>query len=216
MKLYILILWFITFAHYSQAQSITLRILGQSNYTEYAESNVVLLSVQQHDITKIEALKDSLTANGLDNTVVKVATSKNQQITHYKFENQDLNTFDNVLVWCSALQINVYKVYFKMPEHQFKNEDDHAVLALKNANTQAKILANHLGYKIETILNIDDETTYANPIYDTIDFDSSKGQRMLKFLELLSNRDVTYDTKSNSPSKSGGYNIWVTYRLTKT
>ena len=216
MKLYILILWFITFANYSQAQSITLRILGQSNYTEYAESNVVLLSIQQHDSTKIEALKDSLTANGLDNTVVKVATSKNQQITQYKFENQDLNTFDNVLVWCSALQINVYKVYFKMPEHQFKNEDDHAVLALKNANTQAKILANHLGYKIETILNIDDETTYANPIYDTIDFDSSKGQRMLKFLELLSNRDVTYDTKSNSPSKSGGYNIWVTYRLTKT
>ena len=169
MKIYILFVFSVFFVGYSPAQDITLRVLGQSNYVEYAESNVVLISANESNIEKIDALKDSISANGLDNELNKVTGLKNQKKVQFKIEDEDLNVFDKLLVLCSDLQIKVDKVYFKMPEHLFEEEDKKAIWALNNANSQAKILANHLGYKIDKILNIDDDTTYSNSIYDDIE-----------------------------------------------
>lgn len=215
MKIYILFVFSVFFVGYSPAQDITLRVLGQSNYVEYAESNVVLISANKSNIEKIDALKDSISANGLDNELNKVTGLKNQKKVQFKIEDEDLNVFDKLLVLCSDLQIKVDKVYFKMPEHLFEEEDKKAIWALNNANSQAKILANHLGYKIDKILNIDDDTTYSNSIYDDIDFESERGQLMLRLLELLGGRNSLYETESSNPSRNGGYNLWVTYELAK-
>ena len=215
MKIYILFVFSVFFVGYSPAQDITLRVLGQSNYVEYAESNVVLISANESNIEKIDALKDSISANGLDNELNKVTGLKNQKKVQFKIEDEDLNVFDKLLVLCSDLQIKVDKVYFKMPEHLFEEEDKKAIWALNNANSQAKILANHLGYKIDKILNIDDDTTYSNSIYDDIDFESERGQLMLRLLELLGGRNSLYETESSNPSRNGGYNLWVTYELAK-
>ena len=215
MKIYILFVFSVFFVGYSPAQDITLRVLGQSNYVEYAESNVVLISANESNIEKIDALKDSISANGLDNELNKVTGLKNQKKVQFKIEDEDINVFDKLLVLCSDLQIKVDKVYFKMPEHLFKEEDKKAIWALNNANSQAKILANHLGYKIDKILNIDDDTTYSNSIYDDIDFESERGELLLRLFELLGGRNSLYETENSNPTRNGGYNLWVTYNLKK-
>lgn len=215
MKFYILFIFSVFFVGYSSAQNITLRVLGQSNYVENAESNVVLISTNASNIEKIDILKDSISAKNLDNEIIKINDLKNQKKIQFKIENEDINMFDKLLVLCNDLQIKVDKIYFKMPEHHFEEEDKKAVLSLKNANSQAKILANHLGYKINKILNIDDDTTYSNSIYDDIDFESERGKLMLRLLELLGGRNSLYATESSSPSRNGGYNLWVTYELKK-
>lgn len=215
MKFYILLVFSLLFVGYSPAQDITLRVLGQSNYVEYAESNVVLISANESNIEKIDALKDSISANGLDNEINKVTGLKNQKKVQFKIEDEDINVFDKLLVLCSDLQIKVDKVYFKMPEHLFEEEDKKAIWALNNANSQAKILANHLGYKIDKILNIDDDTTYSNSIYDDIDFESERGELLLRLFELLGGRNSLYETENSNPTRNGGYNLWITYNLKK-
>jgi hypothetical protein len=215
MKLYILFLFFALSTAYSKAQSITLRILGQSNYIEHAESNVVLISTDDSSVDKIEALKDTVLANGLNVKLSEVANFGNGKTVQYKIDEKDINVFDQILVRCSELEIKIDKVYFRMPEHILEEEDKKAISALRHANSQAKMIANHLGYSIDEILNIDDETTYANSIYDDIDLDSERGELFLELLKLLGGRNTLYETESSSPSRTGGYNLWVTYALKK-
>lgn len=215
MKVYILIIFYTLSIGYCFGQDLTLRVLGFSSYTEYAVSNVLLISTNDSSLEKINILKDSLVTKGFDNKLVKIDDIKNLKSIQYKIEEKDKNEFDKLLVLCYDLQIKVDKVYFKMPKHLFREEDKKAILALNNANSQAKVLANHLGYKIEKILNIDDETTYASSIYDDIDFDSERGESLLWLLELLGGRNTLYETESSNPTRNGGYNLWVTYNLKK-
>jgi hypothetical protein len=215
MKVYILIIFYALSISCSFGQDITLRVLGFSSYTEYAESNVALISTNDSSLEKINVFKDSLVAKGLNNKLVKIDDIKNSKKIQYKIEEKDKNEFDKLLVLCSDLQIKIDKVYFKMPEHLFEEEDKKAILALNNANSQAKVLANHLGYKIDKILNIDDDTTYSSSIYDDIDFDSERGELLLTLLELLGGRNTLYETESSNSTRNGGYNLWVTYNLKK-
>lgn len=215
MKVYILVIFYALSISCSFGQDITIRVLGFSSYTEYAESNVALISTNDSNLEKINIFKDSLVAKELNNKLVKIDDIKNSKKNQYKIEEQDKNEFDKLLILCSDLQIKVDKVYFKMPEHLFEKEDKKAILALSNANSQAKVLANHLGYKIDKILNIDDDTTYSSSIYDDIDFESERGELLLRLLELLGGRNTLYETESSNPTRNGGYNLWVTYNLKK-
>ena len=215
MKVYILIIFYALSISCSFGQDITLRVLGFSSYTEYAESNVALISTNDSTLEKNNVFKDSLVAKGLNNKLVEIDDIKKSKKIQYKIEEKDKNEFDKLLILCNDLQIKVDKVYFKMPEHLFEEEDKKAILALNNANSQAKVLANHLGYKIDKILNIDDDTTYSSSIYDDIDFDSEKGELLLRLLELLGGRNTLYETESSNSSRNGGYNLWVTYNLKK-
>ncbi len=215
MKIYILIIFYALSISCSFGQDITLRVLGFSNYTEYAESNVALISTNDSTLEKINVFKDSLVAKGLNKKLVKIGDIKNSKKIQYKIEEKDKNEFDKLLILCNDLQIKIDKVYFKMPEHLFEEEDKKAILALNNANSQAKVLANHLGYKIEKILSIDDDTTYSSSIYDDIDFDSERGEILLRILELLGGRNTLYETESSNSTRNGGYNLWVTYNLKK-
>ncbi|WP_104735972.1 hypothetical protein [Hanstruepera ponticola] len=215
MKLFFLFIFFTITVNYGLAQDITLRVLGYSSYTEYAESNVALISTNDSSLVKINKLKDSISAYRINSELIEINSLKNQNSSHFKIEHADINEFDKLLVLCSALEISVNKVYFKMPEHIFEEEDQKAVLALNNANSKAKLIANHLGYKIDNILNIDDDTTYASSIYDAVDFDSERVEVVLRLLELLGSGNSQYETESSKPIRSGGYNLWVTYNLKK-
>lgn len=215
MKIYIIFIFSVLTTNYGLSQNITLRVLGFSSYTEYAEKNVALVSTNDSNLVKINKLKDSISTYKLYSKLTEINSLKNQKKIQFKIENEDINQFDKLLVLCSNLQIKVDKVYFKMPEHLFEEEDKKAILALNNANSQAKILANHLGYKIDKILNVDDDTTYSNSIYDDIDFDSERGELLLRLLELLGGRNSLYETESSNPTRNGGYNLWVTYNLKK-
>lgn len=215
MKKYFLFIFYILTVNNGLAQNITLRVLGYSSYIEYAESNVAFISTKDSNLEKINKLKDSISIYRLKSKLNEIKNLKSQNKIQFKIENEDVNQFDKILVLCSDLQIKVDKVYFKMPKHIFEEEDKKVILALYNANTQAKILANHLGYKIDKILNIDDDTTYSNSIYDDIDFYSEKGELLLRLFKLLEDCNSLYETKSSKPTRKGGYNLWVTYNLKK-
>jgi hypothetical protein len=65
-------------------------------------------------------------------------------------------------------------------------------------------------------LNIDDDTTLADPLYDNIDMESERGKLVIKLLQLLGGGNSLHKTESSKPTRDGGYTILVTYKLKKT
>jgi len=210
-KLIILIFPFIIM----NAQTTTLRILGQSNYIENAETNVAIIAFNKEEIeTKKTALILKIDSIGISSSLHKIIESYNNNNFQERFEveEQDPELFENFLAICYKLQVRIEKVYFRMPIHKTDHEDKYAIRALRNANSQAEIILNNLDYKIVKILNIDDETTFSDPIFDFIDKDSERGKMVINIIQLLSSTDPN-ETQSNSPERYGGYNLWVTYEI---
>jgi len=199
---------------FSKAQSITLKVLGKSTYVEYAKTNGVIISFKEKELTdKKTKLIDTILSVGINNKLVPISKVSTQNRYKFRLEENNLKTFDNLLVICNDLEIRIDKIYYKIPEHKFENEDKNAILAINNATSQAKIIANNLNYKIVKILNIDDDTTYADPIYDKIDIESERGKLLIKLLTMLGNSNYLKETESTNPIRQGGYSIWVTYEL---
>ena len=215
MKLILVSIIFLSF-FVSKAQTTTLRVLGQYNYIERAETNGVILSIDNHEI----GAKKKLLLNKIDSLEIKSNLTKidrpqdfQNRTSYFKIEEKDRDNFDQLLIVINALKINIQKVYFKIPAHQLEDEYLSATMAVKNANSKAKIIANNLNYKIIKILNIDDETTYASSIYDGIDLESKKGKLLIKLFNILDNNNNLYEKESPKPYRKGGYNIWVTYHI---
>lgn len=213
MRLFFILLLLIISNSINSQNRITIRILGQSNYVETAESNSMILRVKNSEINKIHILSDSLVALGYKSGPVQVNDYSSHSFSKFRINEASVEKFDRIMVLCNELLIEVVSVFFMMPEHSFEGEDIQAILALRNANSQAKIIANHLNKKVLRILNIDDDTTYANSFYDNIDLDSERGQLVLKLLEVLSNRNEVYSRESKEEYRNGAYTLWVTYEL---
>jgi len=197
------------------AQNITLRVLGKANYVEYAETNGIKISFNKNQLENITKLIDTISLIGIKNQLVPIIESNISNKKKFKIEESNLDLFDKLLMVCNNLKVKIDKIYYKLPEHKFENEDNNAILALNNATSQAKIIANNLKYKIVKILNIDDETTYADPFYDKFDMESESGKILVKLLTLLGGGNSLHKTESSKPIREGGYNIWVTYELKK-
>jgi len=213
MKFISFLILFLIF-QFSNAQSITLRVLGKATYVEYAKTNGIIISFNEKELkVKKTKLTDTILSIGIKNKLVPFSKTNTRNRFKFRLEENNLKTFDNILVICSDLGIKIDKIYYKIPEHKFENEDENAILAINNATSQAKIIANNLHYKIVKILNIDDDTTYADPIYDRIDIESERGKMLIRLLQLLGNINYLKETESKNPIRQGGYNIWVTYKL---
>jgi len=213
MKFISFLILFLIF-QFSNAQSITLRVLGKATYIEYAKTNGVIISFNEKELKgKKTKLTDTILSIGIKNKLIPFSKANTRNRFKFRLEENNLKTFDNILVICSDLGIKIDKIYYKIPEHKFENEDENAILAINNATSQAKIIANNLHYKIVKILNIDDDTTYADPIYDRIDIESERGKMLIRLLQLLGNRNYLKETESKNSIRQGGYNIWVTYKL---
>lgn len=197
MKLVLISTIFLTF-FISKAQTTTLRVLGQYNYVEYAETNGVNIAISDKEIdVKKKLLLNKIDSLGITNNLTQINHPVNFQdkTLHFKIEEKNRNVFDQLLIVINDLQINIQKVYFKIPPHQLEDEYLSATMALKNANSQAKIVVHNLNYKIIEILNIADETTYASPIYDNIDLDSKRGRLTIKIINLLSDNSSLYEKR---------------------
>lgn len=215
MKLILVSVFFLLF-FVSKAQNTTLRVLGQYSYIERSETNGVILRINNEDIDeKKELLLNKIDSLGIKSNLTKIDRSQNFQnkTSYFKIEEKDRDIFDQLLIVINGLKINIQKVYFKIPPHQLEDEYISATMAVKNANSKAKIVAHNLNYKIIKILNIDDETTYASSIYDGIDLESKKGKLLIKLLNILDNNNNLYEKESSKPYRTGGYNIWVTYHI---
>ncbi|MDG2193552.1 MAG: hypothetical protein P8K77_01600 [Polaribacter sp.] len=199
----------------TNAQNITLRVLGKSTYVEYAETNGIIVSFNKNELDKTVKLSDTISSIGIINKLASINESITNGKKRFRIEENSLDLFDRLLMICNDLKIKVDKVYYKLPVHRFEDEDGNAILALNNATSQAKIIANNLKYKVVDILNIDDDTTYADPFYDNIDIESERGQLLVKLLQLLGGGNSLHKVESSKPIREGGYDIWVTYKLRK-
>jgi hypothetical protein len=199
----------------TNAQNITIKVLGKANYVEYAEINGVIISINKSELDKKTKLSDTLSLIGISNKLVPITGSNIGNKNKFRIEEKDLNLFDKLLIACVDLKVKIDKIYYKLPEHRLENQDDKAILALHNATSQARVIANNLNYQIVKILNIDDDTLYADPFYDNIDMDSENGKLTLKILELLRGRNSIYKTESLKPKREWNYTILVTYELKK-
>ncbi|WP_115461731.1 hypothetical protein [Winogradskyella aurantiaca] len=213
MRLFLILISLIISTSINSQNRIIIRILGQSNYVESAESNSMMLRVKNSEINKIHILSDSLFALGYKSVPEKVNDYSSHNFSKFRINEASVENFDRIMVLCNELLIPIVSVFYMMPEHSFEDEDIQAILALRNANSQAKIIANHLNKKVLRILNIDDDTTYANSFYDNIDLDSERGQLILKLLEVLSRRNEVYSKDSKEEFRNGAYTLWVTYEL---
>jgi len=199
----------------TNAQNITLRVLGKSTYVEYAETNGIIVSFNKNELDKTVKFSDTISSIGIINKLASINGSITNGKKRFRIEENSLDLFDRLLMICNDLKIKVDKVYYKLPVHRFEDEDRNAILALNNATSQAKIIANNLKYKVVDILNIDDDTTYADPFYDNIDIESERGQLLVKLLQLLGGGNSLHKVESSKPIREGGYDIWVTYKLRK-
>ena len=215
MRLFAILILLLTTLN-TNAQNITLRVLGKATYAEYAETNGIIISINKSELDKITKLSDTISLIGINNKLVPVAGTNTTNKKKFRIEEKNLNLFDKLLIVCNDLKIKIDKVYYKLPEHKFENEDKNAILALNNATSQARIIANNLNCKIVKILNINDDTTLADPLYDNIDMESERGKLVIKLLQLLGGGNSLHKTESSKPTRDGGYTILVTYKLKKT
>ena len=211
MRVFLFLIFLFTLITNTNAQSITLKVLGSSTYTEHAEVGGIRIHVS--DEKSKNKLIDTLASIGLINSLkeIKKAERIGRDIRNKEFlvEERDLKLFNKLLMMTSGLPGRILIPYYIMPEHKFEDEDMYAILALDNAKSKATIIATHLKYKIVKILNVDDETTFADPFWDKIDLESEHGKIVVKLLTLLSHPTAN----SKEPTRERGYNIWVTYEL---
>ena len=210
-KICLVILFFtICFGLYSQNQ--TLRILGRSNHKVVANSNevIVVLKKDQHRI-----FKDALTIKGYNRNLESIINSKPIKPDEIKIKINEPNSdlFQEVIFVCNELKIKIEDIYFKIPKHDFNKEYKNAILAYKNAEAKAKIIANHLDCKVSRVLNIDDDTNLANEIFDRIDKNSEEGKVVLELINLLSNSPLLFKTESKKPVRESSYHLWVTFEI---
>ena len=195
------------------AQKAILRVLGKVKYTISAESNGMTLSFKKNEIKKTKRLIDTIAFIGITNKLVLFNNPKKKHIKSYTIEVKSEHLFDKLIKICNKLEIKIDHIYYILPKHKFENEDENAILALANANYQAQITANHLNYKVVKILNIDDETTYSNPIYDGMDMDNERTKMVMRILTILGGTETS--SYSSEPIRDNEYSIWVTYQLVK-
>ena len=199
----------------TNAQNITLRVLGKANHVEYAETNGIIISINKSELDKKTKLSNTFSLIGISNKLVPITGSNTGTKNKFRIEEKDSNLFDKLLIACVDLKVKIDKIYYKLPEYRFKNEDDNAILALNNARSQAKIIADNLNCEIVKILNIDDDTVYSDPFYDNIDMESESGKLTLEILQLLACGNSLHKTESLKPTREWGYTILVTYELEK-
>ena len=217
MRFFAVFLLINTFIFKLNAQTITLKVLGKAAYVEYAESNGIIVSFSKSDFRSQKLiLSDSIKAIGIKSELIPINNGNFKLAINnkrFRIEENNIERFDKLLIVCNNLKIKIEKVYYKMPIHKFEDEDENAILAFNNASTQAKIISNNLNYKITKVLNIDDDTTESDSIYDIIDKESERGRLVIELLQLLSCRNSLFQNESDNPVRTGGYNLWVTFEL---
>lgn len=223
-KLYSFLILFLTF-NLGFCQEATLRILGNSKYSEIAENKVLLLNFEYNS-----EICNPLTQNKTIEIQVNEFNQnlKSEKIEYKLLHKETLNinpekskSYELLL----SLDSNDYKVqkiinssgiklvktYYKFSENSFLNEDKKAILAFKNSQNKANEITKILNYEILEVVSIDDDTSDANDVFELLginNLDDERKEMMYSLFERLNSLEVN----SNS-TKDGAYNLWVTYKI---
>ena len=223
-KLYSFLFLFFTF-NLGFCQEATLRVLGNSKYSEIAEKKVLLLNFEYNS-----EICNPLTQN---KTIEIQVNEFNQNLKSEKIEYQlllketlnsnpeksksyqlllSLDSNDHkIQKIINSSGIKLVKTYYKFSENSFLNEDKKAILAFKNSQNKATQLAKILNYEILKIVSIDDDTSDANAIFELSginNLDDEQKEMMNSLFEMLNNLEV-----NSNATKDGAYNLWVTYKI---
>ena len=223
-KKYLFLILFLTF-NLGFCQEATLRVLGNSKYSEIAEKKVLLLNFEYNS-----EICNPLTQN---KTIEIQVNEFNQNLKSEKIEYQlllketlnsnpeksksyelllSLDSNDHkIQKIINSSGIKLVKTYYKFSENSFLNEDKKAILAFKNSQNKATQLAKILNYEILKIVSIDDDTSDANAIFELSginNLDDEQKEMMNSLFEMLNNLEV-----NSNATKDGAYNLWVTYKI---
>ncbi|MES2410172.1 MAG: hypothetical protein V4535_01875 [Bacteroidota bacterium] len=226
MKKATVLLWILFLGNYCYSQEVKLRILGYSSYTINAEGQVHSITFENNPL-----ICNPITRNKPIKTQVSEFIAKLTEANIvYKFQERKENnndpevaqTFDlflpfesinkNVENIISLSGITLNKSYYKFPKAKPEDEDKKAILCFKNAEKKAQALAKLINCEVTTVLNIDDDTSDANTIFELLDIpdiDDEEKEMYLKLFEQLSAIE-----NKNDVDKNGAYSLWVTYIIT--
>lgn len=206
-------------------QEAKLRVLGNSKYSEIAESKVLLLNFEYNS-----EVCNPLTQNKTIETQVNEFNQnlKSEKIKYKLLHKETLNfnpenskSYELLL----PLDSNDYKIqkivntsgiklvksYYKFSENSFLNEDKKAILAFKNSQNKATEIVKILNYEILEIVSIDDDTSDANDVFELLginNLDDERKEMMYSLFEKLNDLEV-----NGNSTKDGAYNLWVTYKI---
>jgi hypothetical protein len=223
-KLNTFLILFFTF-NLGFCQEATLRVLGNSKYSEIAENKVLLLNFEY----------DSEICNPLtQNKTIEIQVSefnqnlKSEKIEYKLLHKETLNSnpeksksYELLLSLDSndykikkiinSRGIKIVKTYYKFSENSYLNEDKKAILAFRNSQNKANEITKILNYEILEVINIDDDTSDANDVFEFLginNLDDERKEMMYSLFESLNSLEV-----NSNATKDGAYNLWVTYKI---
>jgi len=219
------ILFFFFFSLSVFGQKTTLSIMGKADYVVYADAYSLALTFEE-DPSKcdpvvgfvsledqIKHFTESLNAKNLamqfkeqDGIIASEYPAKG-----YKLSVRKIEDLQEAILLAKEQRVEVQKVFYKYPEHDFVGEDAKAINALKDAQLKAELYASHIGKKVTRILHIDDDTPLetSNPF----EIGTEKYERYADVMAQLQGYSGLYKTESSSPKREGSYGLWVEFEL---
>lgn len=214
--------------HLAVCQEVTLRILGSHRYSEIAEKKVLLI-VFSYDPDICNLITQNKTIDTQVNEFIEILKQEkivyellHKETSNFNPENQKqfelILPIDNpdykIQKIINSKGIILVKTYYKFSENPLLDEDSRAILAYKNSKNKANNLAKNLNCKNIEIVNIDDDTSDANSVYDflNINLDDEKMALLNELLSQLGNLESNLESNYNI-TKEGSYNLWVTYKI---
>ena len=202
----------------------TLKVLGKYQYVQEAESYGAIIILEENpkkcdpDIGFVSMedqyihLSESIKAKGSDAmlTPLEEYVFSEYRRKKFKLSEPQKDVFEAILISALGQNAIVEKKYYEMPEQKLANQDDKAILALRDAQRIAEILADHIGLKVDKILSIDDETRNSR----NNDLHYSDPDRMALLLQLYEKLEqYSSSGESRKSSTSGTYSLWVAFEL---
>ncbi len=223
-KLHLFFILFLTF-NLGFCQEATLRVLGNSKYSEIAENKVLLLNFEynseicnpltQNKTIEIQVneFNQNLKSEKID---YKLIHKETLNINPEKSKSYELllsvdNNDYKIQKIINSSGIKLVKTYYKFSENSFLNEDKKAVLAFKNSQNKANEITKILNYEILEVVSIDDDTSDANDVFELLginNLDDERKEMMYSLFEKLNDLEV-----NSNATKDGAYNLWVTYKI---
>ncbi|WP_396179474.1 hypothetical protein [Flavobacterium sp.] len=223
-KTYLYLILFLTF-NWGFCQEATLRILGNSRYSEIAEKKAILLNFEFNSeicnpITQdktievqVDEFNQNLKSEKMEYKLIHKETLNINPENSKSYElvvSLDCNE-NKIQKIINSSGIKRGKTYYKFSDTSFLDEDKKAILAFKNTQSKAKELAKILNYEILEVVSIDDDTSDANDVFELLgmdDLDDERKEMMYSIFEKLNDLEV-----NSNPTKEGAYNLWVTYKI---
>ncbi len=213
---------FLLFSFYNlNAQKSYIHVLGRYSYTNYATKYILEIKKSElYNTSLFDSLKNEIKNNNIRFQIKNYISNDytNLPEKYLDFITFNLKDFLKVKEIFYSNNFTAFSEYFEFKPHDFQEEDNKAIFALRDAIQKATAIANRMGKKIK-VVNIDDEVK--RYLFYTQSFNIfPKNECQEKVLELLLEFFYSDKTKINgyrysSQSTSSTYALWVTFELKK-